>query len=161
MEKNRKEIIAKLNELSNGNKSQWYEDATWRKENRAWLKKSQAIALKILRQIRENKQLGVSPCTQVELANALGVKPQQVNKWVKGKENFTLETIDKIEKALKVDLIHIVKPHANVSSGNKFTKTGMYGRITQTIKRKRSKPQGKVVPFRKENTWSDKEKYAY
>lgn len=37
----------------------------------------------------------------------MNVSPQQVNKWVKGKENFTLETLSRIEEALEIDLLAI------------------------------------------------------
>ena len=54
MEENRKEIIAKLNTLANGNKNQWFADATWRAENSVWLIKLQATTIKILRALRKN-----------------------------------------------------------------------------------------------------------
>ncbi|WP_312331649.1 helix-turn-helix domain-containing protein [Sphingobacterium sp.] len=64
-------------------------------------RKSQLIALKILRTLR---QLGIS---QKEFSEKLGVSQQQVSKWVKGSENFTMDTIDKIEKVLGIQLIEI------------------------------------------------------
>src|SRR3546814_3079783 len=62
-------------------------------------KKSQLVALKILRTLRKR---GLS---QKHFAEQLNVKPQQVSKWVKGSENLTFETIEKIEKALRITLI--------------------------------------------------------
>jgi plasmid maintenance system antidote protein VapI len=35
------------------------------------------------------------------------MKPQQVNRIVKGDENLTLETISRIEQALKIQLIDL------------------------------------------------------
>lgn len=35
----------------------------------------------------------------------MNVSPKQVNKWVKGKENFTLETLSRIEETLKITLL--------------------------------------------------------
>lgn len=35
----------------------------------------------------------------------MDVKPQTVHKWVKGKENFTFETLTKIELALGISLL--------------------------------------------------------
>lgn len=68
--------------------------------------RSQLIALRILRAIRRD---GIS---QKQLAERMGVSPQVVNKWVKGNENFTLETIEKIERALGIELIEIInEPH--------------------------------------------------
>lgn len=72
-------------------------------KNRDTLRKSQMVALHILRALRKQ---GI---TQKQLADKLNVSAQQVNKWVKGKENFTLETIDKIEKALSIALIDVVE----------------------------------------------------
>jgi len=37
----------------------------------------------------------------------MNVSPQQVNKWVKGKENFTLETLSRLEEALGINLLAI------------------------------------------------------
>lgn len=35
------------------------------------------------------------------------VKPQQVNKWVKGRENFTIETLATLSEVLGFDLITV------------------------------------------------------
>lgn len=59
------------------------------------------IALKILDRL---DQLGWS---QKRLAEELGVSPQLVNKWVKGKENFTIETLVKIGKTLNTSFIEV------------------------------------------------------
>ena len=48
--------------------------------------------------------------TQAELAEKMGVSRQQVTKIVKGQENFTFETIGKLEKALGVKLMTIETP---------------------------------------------------
>ncbi len=77
------------------------EQIKWRRENRSWLNRSQAVALKVLRTLREK---GLS---QKDLAEKLSVSPQQVNKWVKGNENFTFETIAKLESALNIELMSI------------------------------------------------------
>jgi transcriptional regulator with XRE-family HTH domain len=91
------EITDKLNSLAT--KSDWIEKANKRQENKEWLKYSQKIALKVLRTLREEK------ISQKSLAEIIGVSPQYVNKIVKGKENLTLETISKLEKALAIDLM--------------------------------------------------------
>jgi transcriptional regulator with XRE-family HTH domain len=95
------EIVNKLNQEVAPKTSKWLDDADYRFDNRAWLAKSQAIALKILRTIR------AQGLTQKELAEKLKVAPQQVSKWVKGQENFTLETLVKIEQVLNISLIEI------------------------------------------------------
>jgi len=74
-----------------------------RMENRSWLKHSQKIALKVLATLKEQ---GLS---QKDLAERMQVSPQIINRWVKGQENFTLETIGKIEKALGIQIFTIVE----------------------------------------------------
>ncbi len=59
------------------------------------------IALGILDRL---DQLGWS---QKRLAEELGVSPQLVNKWVRGKENFTIETLVKIGKTLNTSFIEV------------------------------------------------------
>ena len=93
------EIVNKLNNLASDKKSDWILDAEKRNENKEWLKHSQMIALKVLSSLKANKM------TQRDLAAKMNMKPQQVNKIVKGKENLTLETISKLEKALDINLI--------------------------------------------------------
>ncbi|GIU70339.1 MAG: transcriptional regulator [Candidatus Woesearchaeota archaeon] len=99
--------INKLNEIASSN-SNWIEEAKKRRENREWQKHSQKIAIKILRAIREKN------INQKQLAEIIGVSPQQINKIVKGKENLTLQSIAKIEKALNIELI-FSKEENNIS----------------------------------------------
>lgn len=94
----REEILANLNSIAKPSTS-WLEDARYRVENQDWLILSQKVALNILRTLRSQGK------KQTDLAEALKVSPQQVNKWVKGKENFTLETIGKINAALGTDML--------------------------------------------------------
>lgn len=94
-------IYDKIAALASGEQSGWLNDAQWREENQGWLKRSQYIALKILRTLRVNKM------SQKELAELIKVSPQQINKIVKGRENLTLETISTLEKALGIVLIEI------------------------------------------------------
>jgi transcriptional regulator with XRE-family HTH domain len=95
-DKNVREILDKIALPANEN---LLKELKWRQANRAWLRKSQAIAIKILSTLRTH---GIS---QKELAEKMGVSPQMVNKIVKGSENLTLETISKIEVALGIHLI--------------------------------------------------------
>src|SRR5690606_31842826 len=74
-----------------------------------WKRRSQAVALTVLRTLRAKKM------SQKELAEQLGVSPQQVNKWVKGNENFTFDTIAKLEEALGIELMEI-KPYSKKTS---------------------------------------------
>ena len=96
--------LDKLNKIAS-EQSNWINEAKQRQDNKAWLKHSQKIAIKVLKTLRENKANKTGILSQVMLAEALGVKPQQVNKVVKGKENLTLETISKIESVLDIKLI--------------------------------------------------------
>ncbi len=92
--------IDKLKSIAT-NDSNWLSEAEDRQKNKAWLKHSQKIAIKVLRTLREKK------IKQTELASLMGVSAQQVNKIVKGKENLTLETISKLEQALEINLVSI------------------------------------------------------
>ena len=94
----------KLNKFLNlvsDEKSGIHEKAAWRKANKGWLKKSANIALKILDTLRERDM------SQKDLAVAMEVTPQYISKIVKGQENLSLEAIDKLEKALDIELIAI------------------------------------------------------
>ena len=91
----------KLAQIVSNEPSKWLDDVKWRRENRSWLNRSQAVAIKVLSKLRAE---GLS---QKDLAEKLNVSPQQVNKWVKGNENFTFETIAKLESALNIELMSI------------------------------------------------------
>ena len=95
------DILEKLQQVVSKEPVKWHADSEFRFQNKKWLKRSQAVAFKVLRTLREN---GLS---QKDLAERLNVSPQQVNKWVKGNENFTFETIAKLETALTIELMSI------------------------------------------------------
>lgn len=88
----------------------WKDRADYRKENRAWLRKSVDIALRIL------DALDKMSMTQAELAKRLNVSRQHISKIVKGQENLTLETIARIEEVLGVVLIAIPENATNDSA---------------------------------------------
>ncbi|MBK7668037.1 MAG: helix-turn-helix transcriptional regulator [Sphingobacteriaceae bacterium] len=92
-------------------KSTWKEDAKWRKENDFWLETSQRIAIKILLELR-NRNI-----SKTEFSFVMGVRPQQVNTILKGRENLTLKTIRKIERVLNIELISIVDSSVILSTG--------------------------------------------
>ncbi len=83
------------------NDSSWLENAKYRQANNDWLSLSFKIALKILRYLRANK------ISQKDLASQLDWSPQYLSKVLKGKENFTLETICKIQNLIGINLIEI------------------------------------------------------
>jgi len=94
-----KKAFKELNALAKADPGNWKKEVHERKEKKAWLRTSQKIAFKILRALRAQKK------TQRELASIMDVSPQQVNKWVKGKENFTLDTLCRLEEALSLKLL--------------------------------------------------------
>jgi antitoxin component HigA of HigAB toxin-antitoxin module len=76
--------------------SKWREEAEWRRANRAWLRRSQTVAMRMLDKMSEMKW------TQSQVAEKLGCTQQYVSKIVKGSENLTLEMLSKIEDALGI-----------------------------------------------------------
>ncbi len=100
-----KDDLKNFKNLVSDKKSDWKDKALWRKENKAWLERSRKIAIRILTEIRKQKE--ANGMTQKMLADQMGVSPQYINKIVKGNENLTLETIAKIENVLGITLIEI------------------------------------------------------
>lgn len=78
--------------------SNWKEKVAFRKENKAWLKKSTRVALRIL------DALDDKGWSQADLARELGVTRQQVSKLVKGKSDFKFSTVSQLEKVLEIQL---------------------------------------------------------
>ena len=68
-------------------------------KNRAMLRESQQIALKALFKLDE---LG---WTQKDLAEKMGVSPQQVSKILSGKENLTIGTQIKLQNILDIPVL--------------------------------------------------------
>lgn len=95
------QINNKLKELTNAPLSSWIKESDERLKKTNTPTYSQLVAIRILRTLREKK------LTQKDLAILLEVTPQTVNKWVKGNENFTFDSVERIEKALKIKLMHI------------------------------------------------------
>ena len=93
--------IERLNAHKSSTPSKWREEAKYRVENRAWLKYSQMIAMRVLDEM-ENKGL-----TQKEFAQRVGCSQQYISRILKGKENLSIETISKIEAALGVSILEI------------------------------------------------------
>ncbi len=93
--------VDKLNALSASNTTPWVEEATYRQENKEWLRRSAHIALLVLRYLR------IKHLSQKELAQRMNVTPQYINKVLKGSENLSLQTISKLEEVLGVRLIEV------------------------------------------------------
>jgi transcriptional regulator with XRE-family HTH domain len=68
-------------------------------KNRAMLRESQNIALKVLEKLEEIRW------SQRKLAKEMGVTPQQITKIVKGHENLTLDTQIKLQSILKIPIL--------------------------------------------------------
>ena len=79
--------------------SMWREEAQWRRDNWSWLRHSQKIAVRVLLQM---KQLGL---IQKALAERMNCTQQYISKILKGKENMSLDTLSKLERALGITLI--------------------------------------------------------
>lgn len=71
------------------------------KDDLHWIEYAQLIALEVLEILDERN------ITQKMFAEQLGVSAQAVNKWLRGKENFTIETIAKMENTLGIRLLSI------------------------------------------------------
>jgi ribosome-binding protein aMBF1 (putative translation factor) len=89
----------KLSKLAADRPSEWKAKAQYRRENREWLKKSTAIAVRVLDALKAQN------ITQKELAERMHISPQQISKIVKGQENLTLETISNLEIALGIQIL--------------------------------------------------------
>jgi len=105
------EKIKQVNSLVSKEPSGWKAKAEFRKANRKWLQRSAEISLKILDELRNQ---GIS---QAELARKMAVTPQHITKLVKGQENLTLETIGKIETALNINLIDVMRGKQGIETG--------------------------------------------
>jgi hypothetical protein len=89
----------KFLELVSGKDQNMSKEIKQRIAQRAMLRASQHIALRILERLEELKW------TQKEFALKMGVTPQYVNKILKGKENFTLETLVLLQSTLDIPIL--------------------------------------------------------
>jgi transcriptional regulator with XRE-family HTH domain len=72
---------------------------TERIKNRAMLRESQQIAIKVLMKLDDKGW------SQKDLAREMGVSPQQISKIVSGKENLTIETQIKLQNILNIPVL--------------------------------------------------------
>jgi ribosome-binding protein aMBF1 (putative translation factor) len=96
----------KLSTLASDQLSDWKAKAKYRRDNREWLKKSAAIAIRILGALKAQN------ISQRDLAERMNISPQQISKIVKGQENLTLETISNLEIALGIQIISEKTTHS-------------------------------------------------
>lgn len=94
-------VVEKLRKYESPTPSRWREEAEWRLANKAWLRRSQVVAMKILDRMEEMKW------TQQKVAEMLGCSQQYVSRIVKGSENLSLEMLSKIEDVLGVEVFAI------------------------------------------------------
>ena len=90
--------VERLRKFESPTPSRWREEAEWRRANRAWLRRSQMVAIKILGKMEEMNW------TQQKVADLLGCSQQYVSRIVKGSENLSLEMLSKIEDVLGVEV---------------------------------------------------------
>ena len=94
----KKEKFLKLVSEDTSNTVEWIKE---RQRNKSLYRFSGKIAFAILHRLDQLSW------TQTRLAEEMGVTKQQVSKWVKGKENFKIETILKIGQVLSTQLIEV------------------------------------------------------
>ena len=94
------EAIARLSRYQTNEPSKWREKEEERRraKEEGWLRYSRKIAIKIAMAM---KQQNIS---RQDLAERMGCSPQYISRLLKGEENFSLETICKLENALNVPI---------------------------------------------------------
>ena len=85
-------------------------EAQYLQDNWGWLKYSYAIAIKVRSRMNE---LG---WTQKQLAEALNCTQQHISVLLNGRVNMTLETLAKLEEAMKCSLINVDIPTSYLNS---------------------------------------------
>lgn len=101
----RKTALIIINEIAEKEPSKWLEEAEKSIASFDWRVKSAKISLRILNEIKARKIS--QEMAQAFLAEKMGATPQYVNKILRGQENFSLETICRIENALGITLVEI------------------------------------------------------
>jgi len=99
------DLQEKLGKLESQTPSNWRQSAKHGRENREWLNKSAATAVKVLEALKQQN------LSQKDLAERMAISPQQINKIVKGQENLTLETISKLEIVLGIQIFSGIVTH--------------------------------------------------
>ncbi|MAZ72274.1 MAG: hypothetical protein CMC70_03915 [Flavobacteriaceae bacterium] len=116
-----------LNNIATKTAKSWKVRAKDDRINRRNISRAQRFALSLL------EYMDTHNLKQVDLAHKMNVKPQQVSKILRAKENLTFETIDKIEVALGV---HIPAPTIQ-EKGNRLSKS--VGSTMQIVHRRHNK----------------------
>ena len=95
------EAIARLSRYQTNEPSKWREKEEERRhaKEEGWLRYSRRIAIKIAMAMKQQN------ITRQDLAERMGCSPQYLSRLLKGEENFSLETICKLENALNVPIL--------------------------------------------------------
>lgn len=92
-------IVEKLEKYASPTPCKWREVFEYMNANDSWLRYSQEIAMQMLDRMEE---LCIN---QNQLAERMGCSRQYISKVLKGRENLSLETLYKIEKALDISIL--------------------------------------------------------
>lgn len=92
-------IIKRLEKHASSTPCKWREVFEYMNANDSWLRYSQEIAMQMLDKM---EALGIN---QNQLADKMGCSRQYISKVLKGRENLSLETLYKIEKALDISIL--------------------------------------------------------
>ena len=95
MTSNKEKFLALVTE----NDPKFIKELEYRVANGDWLKEPFMVGIKVLVKLDE---LGWS---QKDLAAAMDVSPQQINKIVRGKQNLTLDTLVRLQRVLDIPLL--------------------------------------------------------
>lgn len=127
--------------------STWNEAARKQKENKGWIHYSQEVALALL-ELMDQRNM-----TQKALAEQMNVSPQLINKWVKGKENFTFETVGKLEAVFGIKLlkVEISTAHSSIQIEHSKTFTEEYERPRENSGMSNSFRTAKVISMPQTN----------
>ena len=96
---NMETAVKKLRQHASPTPSQWRKAAEYRRESKSWLRHSQRISLLMQDKMNEMN------LTQKALALQMSVSQQYISKILKGHENFSLETLAKIEDILHINVL--------------------------------------------------------
>lgn len=119
-----KEKFLNLVSKDTSNTLEWAKNRQLKKKHILLSKK---IAINILAHLDSLKW------TQRKLAEKMGVSAQQVNKWVKGNENFTIETLMNLGEVLGRDLIQVSPLEEEIKIQERLTMSKDYEKTAKII----------------------------
>jgi len=95
------EAIARLSRYQSDEPSKWREEEKKRRQAKeaGWLRYSRRIAIKIAVAMKRQN------LSRQDVAERMGCSPQYISRLLKGEENFSLETICKLEDALNIAIL--------------------------------------------------------